>query len=757
MPCETSQYLDEAMAFGTLHSKECGDENIPLASVHMNGEVRGLLFSLTILQTFVNLDTRPHEVIYTFPLAWHTALLGIAATIGEKRLIGAVFEKKQAEEKYEKALSEGDGALLVQQSAKGLCTVNLGNIKACETICIEIRCARLLRFEGKRVRLCIPTVISERYGDEHMPLGLAPHETAVASPKASYPFTLAIRLYGEIAKGRISCPSHAIEAKSLEGSESGLVFSLAQNAFLDRDFVLLCDELQSRSIAGYCRVRDETMIVASFAPRIAESSSPIAVKILADCSGSMQGSRIAEAKKGLEQVLQALTPNDMVSFSRFGSKVQRETQEAVRATEDNISRLKELVKKTEASLGGTETEGALRDTFQIRTPEDIVPSLLLITDGDIWNVEGVIALARQSGQRIFAVGVGSAPAESLLREMALETGGACEFVTESEDIREAIIRIVGKMRTNVARNVCVRWNYETTWQSKLPKYLYDGETIHCVAITQAQTPVAVPVLHFETDKSHEAAADSLERVDSTDLFRLGKLRQMLETESKAEQKAIALENQLLCEQTSLFLRIERALEDKVTELASVCHVPQMVASGHGCHTHALSRSVFFCNDGYSDGCPADTEDVLFDSYPSPPVSAKKARAKANRGSTQGAMAKHPPKDSASSFNALRKNLIDIWLKNLPQMQAVTACLNALQTKKVYADFYKKLREISVETKLSEEQILCFLMLRILNSADNNWERHSERLITAYLTSVSEEQRECAQEKVNALLKAIERS
>ena len=114
----------------------------------------------------------------------------------------------------------------------------------------------------------------------------------------------------------------------------------------------------------------------------------------------------------------------MVSFSRFGSKVQRETQEAVRATEDNISRLKELVKKTEASLGGTETEGALRDTFQIRTPEDIVPSLLLITDGDIWNVEGVIALARQSGQRIFAVGVGSAPAESLLREMALETGAS---------------------------------------------------------------------------------------------------------------------------------------------------------------------------------------------------------------------------------------------------------------------------------------------------------------------------------------------
>jgi Ca-activated chloride channel family protein len=59
---------------------------------------------------------------------------------------------------------------------------------------------------------------------------------------------------------------------------------------------------------------------------------------------------------------------------------------------------------------------------------------LLITDGEVWDIEKVIKLAQKSGHRIFAIGVGSSPADSLLRQLAEDTGGACDLVGPFEDI-----------------------------------------------------------------------------------------------------------------------------------------------------------------------------------------------------------------------------------------------------------------------------------------------------------------------------------
>ena len=55
------------------------------------------------------------------------------------------------------ALSGGDSAIMVQKSAKGLYTANLGNIKAGESVSIELHCAQLLSPQQGRIRVCVPT------------------------------------------------------------------------------------------------------------------------------------------------------------------------------------------------------------------------------------------------------------------------------------------------------------------------------------------------------------------------------------------------------------------------------------------------------------------------------------------------------------------------------------------------------------------------------------------------------------------------
>jgi Ca-activated chloride channel family protein len=70
-------------------------------------------------------------------------------------------------------------------------------------------------------------------------------------------------------------------------------------------------------------------------------------------------------------------------------------------------------------------DSALADTFKISTENFERPiNVLLITDGEVWDIENIIQTARESNHRIFAIGVGSSPADSLLREIAENSDGA---------------------------------------------------------------------------------------------------------------------------------------------------------------------------------------------------------------------------------------------------------------------------------------------------------------------------------------------
>ena len=64
---------------------------------------------------------------------------------------------------------------------------------------------------------------------------------------------------------------------------------------------------------------------------------------------------------------------------------------------------------------------ALDATYALEGERGPQRDLMLITDGEIWDTTPVIDKARNSGHRIFTVGVGSAVAEAFVRELAQAT------------------------------------------------------------------------------------------------------------------------------------------------------------------------------------------------------------------------------------------------------------------------------------------------------------------------------------------------
>jgi len=557
-------------------------EKLALQAVRVEGSLDGLLLSTVIRQRYRNDTAKNLEIIYTFPLGCGNSLLGLTVEMGNKRLQGVVIEKKEAEERYEKALEEGDTPIMVQESSPGLYTANLGSIKARESVSVEIRCARLLRFEQGQIRVKIPTVIAPRYGDPHKSGGLAPHETDKVDLSARYPFSIRLDILGETAKAKITSPSHPDTA--ITATENGASVLLEAGAMLDRDFILLLQGLAGHSFALSGPDEERHTVLASFCPKLPAKADPVLLKVLVDCSGSMDGDSIRQAQIGLQSIIRELSGQDFISFSRFGSEVEHNFSQMEQCSSGALRKLSALVNRLSADMGGTEMTGAVLSTCrEVALPKEtsLRPSILLITDDLYWSDGSLLREAMKSGHRIFTIGVGSSPAEDHLRKLAGKTGGACEFVSPNEDMAAAIVRMFRRMRVAQTNKLRLDWGSKAVWQSPLPLSVFDGETLHLFASFD-KVPTQKPTLFWEADgKTESASPETVTATENRDLARLGAAERLPDVSQK-EALALALKYQLVSEQSSLFLVYLREGEDKVTELPEIHQVPQMMAAGsHG--------------------------------------------------------------------------------------------------------------------------------------------------------------------------------
>ncbi|WP_419633930.1 VWA domain-containing protein, partial [Thiolapillus sp.] len=224
---------------------------------------------------------------------------------------------------------------------------------------------------------------------------------------------------------------------------------------------------------------DHYAALASFCTELPEVAgqdaavSPRIFKILVDCSGSMLGDSIAQARITLLNIIDGLRPMDRFSLIRFGSHIAKDIAAPVAATAANIARAREMLARMDADLGGTEIFAALQETLQMENDERPA-DLLLITDGEVWDAAGeesrsraIIDLANATRQRIFSVGVGSSVSERLVRELAEQTGGACELGNPEEGMAEKIERHFKRIHLPRAQSLEIRWPAEPEWQQQL--------------------------------------------------------------------------------------------------------------------------------------------------------------------------------------------------------------------------------------------------------------------------------------------------
>nr|WP_275888414.1 VWA domain-containing protein [Desulfobulbus alkaliphilus] len=120
-------------------------------------------------------------------------------------------------------------------------------------------------------------------------------------------------------------------------------------------------------------LEDGWVALASFIPQLPSPQNlpPKSIKIVVDCSGSMAGDSISQARQAVSDILSQLRADDWFNIILFGTTHRQLFDRQVPATSEHITRVRRVLRTIEADMGGTEMEEALVATVATPGPATI--------------------------------------------------------------------------------------------------------------------------------------------------------------------------------------------------------------------------------------------------------------------------------------------------------------------------------------------------------------------------------------------------
>lgn len=548
---------------------------VAFRGVKVEATIAGLLATTCIVQHYENTTTDNLEITYTFPLPVDAVLLGFEVELGERRLVGEVVRRSEAEERYEDAVEAGDTAFRLMKLREGLYSAALGNVLPGESVRIHLVYSEPLRLRGRMLRYRLPTTIAPRFGDpQDIPAWQRPQtDLAVA-----YGFECSVVLQGALAHASVASTTHPI--RFCPGA-NGLRIE-ARSSHMDRDFALDLRPGEQSSFGALVHDEDGAFVMLNLLPPgRRESQGSRDVVILLDCSGSMAGDSIRLAREGVAQSLAQLDPADRFALVRFGTDTDLFAGTLLAASSLNVTRATRWAQAADADLGGTQLAAAVRKALTLRDGKGGL-DLLLLTDGEVWDLESVADEVRQANARIFAVGIGAAPAEEVLRNLSDRSGGACDFVTPTEDMPTRIAAHFGRMRQARITTLEVGWTPEPTWESRPRAALFAGDAVSVFACLPTACE-AVDVRLCYADGSEDRQRIVLDRLPADPRHALARTaaHAMLPHRWGRARAEWALRYQLVTDETDYIVTLERAADERAQGIPRLQETPQMLAAGWG--------------------------------------------------------------------------------------------------------------------------------------------------------------------------------
>ncbi len=422
----------------------------PLQSVDVKAKMDDTLSEVTISQTYENKGSDPIEAVYKFPLPHEAKVTGFTAKFGDKEIKGEFCEHDKAILDYDKAITSGNSALLLEQRRNDIFEVSLGNIAPGEKVCITFSFIQEIVVTDDEIRWNLPTVIAPRYTPADGGLTEKQDRDEVSVTIGEAPYTLSFCAEWSSPQGiqSVQSPSHKL---TIEQTDSRWLIRLAEDGVtLDRDFILIAKRSgDTPNLVSVIKQPDQQLARVKF--RL-ESSADYVQKnaeyvFLIDVSGSMSGEKLEQAKTALQLALRNMESGDYFNIIAFESRFISYNESSVIYSQDELDRASRWVQKL-SPRGGTEIYAPLQQVLKhSKRIEELEKIVMLFTDGEVSNEAQVIRLIEENNRhtRLYSFGIDTAVNRLFIDGIAKAGNGISEYVYPGERIEDKVIRQLSRV------------------------------------------------------------------------------------------------------------------------------------------------------------------------------------------------------------------------------------------------------------------------------------------------------------------------
>jgi Ca-activated chloride channel family protein len=448
----------------------------PLKHTAVTAQVGGMMAVYDVEQTFENPFNDPIEAVYVFPLGDDGAVSGYEIKIGERTITGEIKTRADARRIYDDAKRSGHTAGLVEQNKPNIFTQHIANLAPRETIKIKIRYVELLDYDDGAYTLAVPLTIGPRY---------VPADRAGKSPVGSHAYgasgrpgvksisyidssraSSTVSFRADIDAGvpivGIESPSHDIVATASAPTRSRITLGNSDE-IPNRDLIVRYKTAGPQTTIGLLthRTDNEGYFLLAVQPKGQYRTgdiTPREVVIVIDRSGSMDGEPLAQAKRVASAIINTLTERDTFNVVAFASGVEAMSDSAVRGDAGGKQRGLQYLQVLQSG-GGTEMEQGVVKMLTTTPGSDRIRVVYFLTDGFVGNDDQVVGAAKRflGTNRIFTVGIGSAPNRSLLDKLASAGRGFASYLTLTEPAETLAKNLVLKSAYPYMTDVVVDW------------------------------------------------------------------------------------------------------------------------------------------------------------------------------------------------------------------------------------------------------------------------------------------------------------
>jgi Ca-activated chloride channel homolog len=402
-------------------------------------------------QEFYNPNARRLEGTFLFPVPKGAQLDKFTMNINGKPVEAELLNADKARAIYEDIVRRQRDPALLEYAGQALFKVRIFPIEPHERKKITLSYSQLLKSDAGLVGYALPL------------------NTEKFSAKPLRTVSVKLEVESRRALKSIYSPTHAVGVKR-DGAHKATVGFEANDVNPSGDFQVFYTQDDAElgvNLLTYKKDGEDGYFLLLASPGTEQRSTKVMPKdvvFVLDTSGSMQGAKLAKAKKALAFCVENLNDGDRFEVLSFATEVEPLFNNLRDATKENRTAAQQFIEKLKP-IGGTAIDDALRKAVALRPDTGARPYVVVfLTDGrptvGTMDENQILAGATKSKTgltRIFCFGIGTDVNTHLLDKIAEETKAFSTYVLPEEDIEVKVSSFFTKIKEPVLASPALKF------------------------------------------------------------------------------------------------------------------------------------------------------------------------------------------------------------------------------------------------------------------------------------------------------------